>query len=106
MSVDRVTENVFEFVENQKIATVTLSQKRFINRLRKLEKMYPEACQIVANNQDGSILAHIPTRWIRINPSSTPLTDAERQEYLSRFESARRRMRKTPYSAHNDSDDN
>lgn len=87
--MDRVIENVIEFLVNQKIATVTLSQRKYVNRVRKLSQEFPEACQIVADNKDGSIMAHIPTRWIRINPSSTPLTDSEVEEYLCRFETAR-----------------
>lgn len=103
--MDRVIENVIEFLVNQKIATVTLSQKKYINRVRKLAKDFPEACQIVADNQDGSIMAHIPTRWIRINPSSTPLTDSEREEYLCRFETARQRLKTESNSASNPSED-
>ena len=82
--MDRVTENVIEFIVGQKIASVTFSQKKYVNRIKKLAKERPTECSIVAENQDGSIFAHIPTRWIRINPGRE-MTEAEEKEYWSRF---------------------
>lgn len=63
------SENVIEWVKDQAKATVTLSQRRIITRVRNLAKSRPDDCQIVAENKDGSIVAHIPTSWIRINPT-------------------------------------
>lgn len=60
-------ENVIEFLNNQKVVTVTLSQCRYISKVRKLAKSYPDEVQIVAENQDGSIVGHIPTCYIRIS---------------------------------------
>lgn len=61
-------ENVIEFLRNEERATVTLSQGRFISKIRKLADKHPAECQIVAENSDGSIVAHIPTKWIKITP--------------------------------------
>lgn len=67
--MDKCIENVLEFLLNQERATVTFSQARYKSRIRKLAEQHPDECQIVAENRDGSLLAHIPTRWIRIVPS-------------------------------------
>lgn len=66
--MDKCIENVIEFSKGQDNATVTLSQGRYKTRIRKLAKKYPEYCRIIAENKDGSLCAHIPTAWIRINP--------------------------------------
>ena len=66
--MDRVTENVFEFIENSTMITATVTQKRFINRLRSLAKKFPEQCEITVENPDGSIVAHFPVTWLKINP--------------------------------------
>jgi hypothetical protein len=62
-------ENEIEFLNNQKVATVTLSQGRYISKVRKLAGKYPDEVQIVSENQDGSIVAHIPTSYIKISRS-------------------------------------
>ncbi|WP_434309225.1 hypothetical protein [Hominifimenecus sp. rT4P-3] len=63
-------ENVIEWIRDQTRATVSLSQKRTIGRVRKLAKEHPEKCQIVAENKDGSICAHIPVSWVKISPTA------------------------------------
>ena len=67
--MDDFRENVIEFVQNDKTATVTFCQGRFISRIKELAEKFPEECQITAENSDGSIVAHIPTKWVRINPT-------------------------------------
>lgn len=59
--MDRCTENVIEFLLDGKKATVTFSQGRFKTRIRKLAAERAE-------NQDGSMCAHIPVSWIKIFP--------------------------------------
>lgn len=71
-------ENAIEFTKDSERATVTFSQGRYKGRIRRLAKSHPEKCQIVAENQDGSLCAHIPVEWIRIYPSKE-LTDEERE---------------------------
>ena len=60
-------ENVIEFLRNSKIATVTFSQGRYVSKIEKLAKDFPDEVQIVHRNSDSSIVAHIPTRYIRIS---------------------------------------
>ena len=74
-----VNENMIEFLKGDERATVTFSQERYKTRIRNLAKQRPGECQIVAENQDGSLCAHIPTSWIRIKPGME-LTDEQREE--------------------------
>lgn len=53
-------ENAIEFITDSKRATVTFTQGRYKSRIKKLAESHPEECQIVAENQDGSLCAHIP----------------------------------------------
>lgn len=62
------SENVIEWIKDEKRATLTLSQRRTISRVKKLAVQYPDQCQIVAENKDGSVCAHIPVSWIKIAP--------------------------------------
>lgn len=68
MNFDNCIENTIEFYKNDKQASVTFSQGRFITKIRKLSEKYPDKCRILSENKDGSILAHIPTNWVKIGP--------------------------------------
>ena len=78
------SENSIEWVRDQQQATLSLSQRRIISRVKSLAKKYPEECQIMTENPDGSIYAHIPVEWIRINPGKN-LTEEQRQAIAERF---------------------
>ena len=81
-------ENVIEFYNNEKRATVTFSQGRYITKLKKLAKQRPEECEIVAENADGSITAHIPTKWVKINPTKI-LSEDQREQLRERMHNVR-----------------
>ena len=72
-------ENVIEFVKDSERAAVTFSQGRYKSRIKKLAAERPEECEIVAENQDGSLYAHIPVAWIKINPTQQ-LTEEQREQ--------------------------
>ncbi len=72
-------ENTIEFIRGEERATVSFSQGRYISRIKKLAAERPEECQILAENKDGSICAHVPVAWVRITPPRE-LTDEQRQQ--------------------------
>lgn len=81
---ENCTENVIEWQKDGKTATLTLSQRRTITKVKKLAGTRPAECQIIVGNKDGSICAHIPTSWIRINPGME-LTREQKEEKATRF---------------------
>jgi hypothetical protein len=60
-------ENVFEFLNNDAVAALTINQGRYKSRIKELKERYPDEVDY-RENRDGSIFAHIPTAWLRINP--------------------------------------
>lgn len=72
-------ENVISFLKDNKIATVCFSQGRYISKIKKLAEKYPEEVQITAENKDGSIVAHIPVSYIKINNLKREISDEERE---------------------------
>lgn len=78
--MDYCIENVIEFIKDEQRATVTLSQGRYKTRIRKLAAERPEECEIVAENKDGSLCAHIPVSWIRINPGMELMEEQKRKK--------------------------
>lgn len=75
-------ENVIEFLNGQKRTTVTLSQGRYKTRVEKLAKERPDECKILARNLDGTILAHVPTSWVKISPPRKVEMSEDRKEEL------------------------
>ncbi len=59
-------ENVIEFEKGSKTATVTFCQGRYISRIKKLKEKFPDDVEIISDEK--SLLAHIPSKWIKINP--------------------------------------
>ena len=63
-------ENAIEWINGQERVTVTLSQGRYISKVKRLAEKFPEEVEIVKINKDGTILAHIPLSYIKINRAS------------------------------------
>lgn len=59
-------ENVLEWLNGQDIITVTLAQRRLINKVTILAKKYPDEVRIDRVNDDGTILAHIPLSYLKL----------------------------------------
>ena len=78
-------ENNIEFTQNSKTATVYFAQGRYISKIKKLKEQYPDEVDIVVENYDGSIVAHIPTKWIKISASKRTMTDEQREAASKRL---------------------
>ena len=71
-------DNVIEFFTEEKIATLSLHKKKYVNRIKKLAESRPDEVELVENS-DGTICATIPLKWIKISPSRQ-LTEEQREE--------------------------
>ncbi len=82
-----VTENVIEWEKDSGQATVTLSQKSMITKIRKLAEARPEECQIVGEYKENTIVAHVPRKWIKISPPREVSDEFRQQagERLNKF---------------------
>ena len=78
-------ENVIEWLTGQEQASITATQRKLINRLRKLHQENPDEIVII-ENKDGSVFAKIPVDWVKIKkPTKRELTEEERQEMAAAF---------------------
>lgn len=48
-------ENVIEWFNGDDTISVTLNQKKYISKVKKLAEKYPDLVQILDENKDGSI---------------------------------------------------
>lgn len=86
--MEKNRENAIEFLTGEETATVSFTQTKYINRIKKLAKDFPEDIKL-KENKDGSICADIPLKWVRISRPRT-LTDAEREWLATELKERRR----------------
>lgn len=77
-------ENVIEFIKGQDRATLTLTQGRFITKIKYLAGKYPTECDF-KENPDGSVLCHIPVSWLHISKITRSITEEQREDLANRI---------------------
>ena len=86
------TENVLEFISGTRTATVTFTNKKHINRIKKLYEERKDDFKYFVENSDGSVCAKIPLKWIKINPGSKTgrvMTEEQKEAARIRLQKAR-----------------
>ena len=84
-----VNEFCIEWTRSSKTSTVTAPNNTSIkNKIVKLAQEKPEEVQIIAENKDGSILAHVPTKYVKISPPRQ-ISEEERERLRIQLEKAR-----------------
>lgn len=76
-------ENCIEWIYGQDTITATLSQQFLISRVRELASKHEEV-KIVAENEDGTIVAHLPLTYLKFNPPKN-LTEEQRKVLADRM---------------------
>ena len=91
------TENVLEFISGTRTATVTFTNQKHINRIKKLYEERKDDFKYFIENPDGSICAKLPLKWIKINAGSKEgrvMTEEQKEAARIRLENARKKMGK------------
>ena len=65
-------ENAIEQLTDERSATVTFTDRKMINRIKKIYEERKNEFKYFVENEDGSICAKLPKKWIKINPGSKP----------------------------------
>lgn len=85
-------ENVIEWIRGSKTVTISFTQKRFITRVHNLAQKYPDKVQIVHENSDGSIVAHLPLSAVHISiRPGREMTEEQREAAKIRLAEARKK---------------
>ena len=77
-----MTETTYEHVAGDKTFTVTAAERWSIAMIKKLKERYPNDVEIVYENTDGSLVAHIPYEWMRIKAKAKRSLTEEQREVL------------------------
>lgn len=79
------SENCIEWLTGQHTITCSISQVRYISKIKALAEKYPKKVKILAENEDGTILAKLPLKALKLNIIEKELTDEQREEMSRRF---------------------
>lgn len=86
-------ECAIEWIKNCRTATVTFpGNTKFNSKIRKLASEHPEEVKIRFDNLDGSLVATIPTSYIKISPkrAGREMTDEEKEAARIRLQKYRK----------------
>ena len=66
-----IRENVIEWITGENVICLTVTQPRYITKIKKLVEHYNQHNDKRADclvNQDGSVLAHLPLECLKLSP--------------------------------------
>ena len=86
-------ENVIEWIDGDDMISVTLHQKKYVNKILRLSENPMNNIMILARNDDGSIFAHLPISMLKLSPKRQSNIDelrkAELRESMKKAQAAR-----------------
>ncbi len=98
-------ECAIEWLRGDKVATVTFPcSNKYNSRIRKLAAERPDDVKIRHENKDGSIVATIPVKYIKINPPVI-LSEEQREKKAEQMKAVRERRLHLPVNADAHHDD-
>ena len=92
---ERNMENVLEFISGARTVTVSFTNQKHINRIKKLYEERKDDFKYFHENTDGSICAKLPLKWIKINPGSKNgrvMTEEQKEAARIRLANARNKI--------------
>lgn len=92
---DNNNENCIEFLSGERSAVVSFTNRKHINRIKKLYEERKDDFKYFHENTDGSICAKIPLKWIKINSGSKTgrvMTEEQKEAARVRLANARNKI--------------
>lgn len=86
------TENMVEWITGQHYCTITLTTTKYVNRIKKIYEERKDEFKYFTENEDGSICAKFPLKWLKFNPGSKPGTRTKREMTEEQKEALRQRL--------------
>lgn len=90
-------ENAIEYLSGEHYITVSFTDRKMINRVKKLYSERKECFKYLKENTDGSICAKLPKKWLKLNAGSKEgrvMTDEQKEAVRIRLQQAREKIKK------------
>lgn len=98
--MEKNKENAIEWLTGQDTITLSLTQQRYITKVKKLKKHYPELVK-VKTNVDGSILAKLPLSALKLSiiiREGVDMTDEQKEQLKRRLKKGKAKKAKAQNS--------
>jgi len=89
-----IKEFNLNFCDDDDMASVTMYEKKYMNQINKLAESHPDEVKIVAVNEDGTMVAHLPKKYVHVSFSDRTrreMTEGERVAAAERLKVARQK---------------
>jgi len=73
------SENVIEWVTGDNTITLTISQRKFVAKIKRLAEKHPDKVQILVENKNGSLLAKLPIGALKLNIIEKEMTEEQKE---------------------------
>ena len=77
-------ENCIEWLSGQHNIVCSISQKKYITKIKKLAEKYPKKVKIKFN-KDGTICAKLPIKALKLSIIERELSEEQRKEMSRKF---------------------
>ena len=77
-------ENCIEWISGQHNIVCSISQQKYITKIKKLAEKYPKKVKIKFN-KDGTICAKLPIKALKLSIIERELSEEQRQEMSRKF---------------------
>jgi len=76
-------ETAWDHLQGESYGSFFSGEKKWITKIHKWKDQYPEQVDIRAENEDGSILVHLPIKWLKVSPTKR-ISDEQKQAMSER----------------------
>lgn len=98
--MEKNKENAIEWLTGQDTITLSLTQQRYITKVRKLKQKHPKLVKI-KTNEDGSIFAKLPLSALKLNiiiKEGVEMSDEQKEQLKQRLKKGKARKAKAQNS--------
>lgn len=88
MAMEKNIENCVEWLTGDEKIGVSFTQKKYINKIKKLYEKHKDSFSYFIENADGSICAEVPIEWLKISPKRA-VSEEQREAARERLQQAR-----------------
>ena len=82
--MEQNNENCIEWISGQHNIVCSISQQKYIRKIKKLAEKYPKKVKIKFN-KDGTIFAKLPLKALKLSIIERELSEEQRQEMSRKF---------------------
>ena len=83
-----IKEFNLNFCDDDDMVSVTMYEKKYMNQIGKLVESHPDEVRIIAINKDGTMVAHLPKKFVHVSFSDRArreMTEDERAAAAERL---------------------